>query len=189
MMLNYFCYPQIPSTQDLARAYLAEEGRLAYPVVFRALQQTQGYGRKGHNWVSPLGNLLVSILMPLKPHPMYRSHLAYWGAQAVAEVLTELGTTPQIKWPNDIFVQGKKVGGLLGHLVEDDSKTWQGILGIGLNVNALPLLSDAPYEATSLRQILGYSLDLEKILQTILKGLLPRLTGSGTLHGERCTIK
>jgi len=85
----------------------------------------------------------------------------------VAEVISRVGLKPEIKWPNDLLIQGKKVGGILMEVTPVDS-TYFVVLGIGLNVNmSLEDLSLVNRAATSLTVESGCQFDLEDILKQL----------------------
>ena len=164
----YFIFPRITSTQSVALTYHATWGVPNTWVVFRALTQSQGYGRRGTHWKSSLGNLFMSILFPVPAHPKYLTTLALIGANALIDVLKEYNINAYLKHPNDVLVENKKISGLLGQVLHTHYSVWGGILGIGLNVNSLPDIQDSSYKATSLREISQRTWDLEYTTQKIL---------------------
>ncbi|TDU70755.1 BirA family biotin operon repressor/biotin-[acetyl-CoA-carboxylase] ligase [Prosthecobacter fusiformis] len=140
---------EIPSTSDALRT-AATQGESHGAVVF-AESQTAGRGRRENRWVTPRGlDLMFSILLrPTEPVALW-PRLTTLAALAICRAIEEeLPLQPEIKWPNDIYIEGRKVAGLLAEVVT----TPQGmalVLGIGLNVNSRefpPALADT---ATSL---------------------------------------
>lgn len=130
-MANYKVvhFDKIPSTQTYARELILgrhANGRMAIV----ADVQTAGHGRYRRTWVSPNGNLYVSFIFQ---SPDRDSRISYWVAVAVAETLIEFGMQPQIKWPNDILIDGKKISGILIEYCADFV-----IVGIGINVASCP---------------------------------------------------
>ena len=165
----YYLYSEAPSTQDLALKYLEDHGTLGECVAFRAIVQSQGYGRRGTAWRCPMGNIALSILLPLTPSLRYRDHLAVYSAEVVQNVLNscyEISTT--LKAPNDIMWEGKKISGILANIVQETPEKWYAAIGLGINVNNTPAINDAGYTATSLAEILGYTLDVESLTHAIL---------------------
>ncbi|MEN3941421.1 biotin--[acetyl-CoA-carboxylase] ligase [Prosthecobacter sp. SYSU 5D2] len=140
---------EIPSTSDALRtAALQGEG---HGSVLFAESQTAGRGRRDNRWTAPRGlDLMFSILLrpeePVALWPRFTTLAALALCRAVEE---ELPLEPQIKWPNDIYVNGRKASGLLAEAVT----TPQGmalVLGIGLNVNAREFPPELAETATSL---------------------------------------
>ena len=126
---------KIPSTQDVAHDLIAA-GRAKDKTVITATVQTAGRGRYRRTWVSRAGNLYASFLYKIrKPNP----ELSYAVAVAVAETLIHFGVPTQIKWPNDVLVDGKKISGIL---IEYSNNFV--IIGIGINVAHAPRLPGYP---------------------------------------------
>jgi len=105
--------------------------------VFLAYSQTMGKGRAGREWVSCCGNLMMTATIEIEERQRM-SDLAFVGAVAVAEAVNELlpqETRAEIKWPNDLMVGNRKLGGLL---IEVSSRPLIAALGIGLNLENAP---------------------------------------------------
>ena len=135
--------------------------------------QTAGRGRRNNEWVSPdSGNIYLSFCCYFNHSVEHRSLLGLVAGVAIAEALDEIGLKDHgIKWPNDIFWKGQKLGGILIQTAENYEKF---IIGIGLNV-CLPdkSLEKITQTATSLEQALtDQKLDREKIVTEIMKRLL-----------------
>jgi len=146
----------VGSTNALA-SQLAQEGALNGEVVI-AEQQTEGRGRRGRSWASPKAkNLYLSVILRPDIPPSRAPELTLLAAVAVAETLKDSGVSAEIKWPNDLQVDGKKVAGILTELSADTEKVQSVILGIGVNLNAEA--ADFPPEvaevATSVLQVRG----------------------------------
>ncbi|CAM3446914.1 biotin--[acetyl-CoA-carboxylase] ligase [Cytobacillus oceanisediminis] len=166
----------VDSTQKIAHR-LAYEGSPEGTVVI-AEEQLSGRGRMDRRWHSPksTGVWMSVILRPNIPPPK-APQLTLITAVAVVQAIEELtGLTPQIKWPNDILMNGKKVTGILTELQADADRIISIIIGIGINVNQQ--LNDYPDElkhiATSLSIEKGEKLsraDLIKILLGKLENL------------------
>ncbi len=145
-------YDSIGSTNDEARR-LAEEGA-AHGTVVWALEQSAGRGRMDRQWLSPRGNLFMSVVLRL-PLPAAQAALTgFAAALAVAE--TVAGFVPAdagvgLKWPNDVLLDGGKVAGLL---LEASAPAAGGldwlVLGIGINLAWAP--EAALYPTASLAQ-------------------------------------
>ncbi len=139
--------------------------------------QTAGKGCGSNSWESERGrNLLFSVLI----HPAdMRADCQFRISEAVSLALCEtldsyLCQKVEIKWPNDIYVDDRKICGILienrlkGRLMTDS------VIGIGLNVNQQVFRSDAP-NPVSMWQLLGHEVDRERLLQTFLEKLTPAL--------------
>lgn len=162
-------YKELSSTMDLA-AQEAREGTIEGTVVL-ATEQTMGRGRLQRTWVSRPGNLLLSIVFypSLKELP-YLSMLP--SLAVVRAIVGETGLAPDIKWPNDILIMGKKVAGVLvENTLEGDAISYA-IVGIGINIamDTSEIPEIAPI-ATSLDLESGQNLDPAKILRRVLQEL------------------
>lgn len=131
-------FSSISSTNDYLLEYELDDERFAVCV---AEQQIKGRGRYGHQWVSPaLANLYLSMLWPLQTLPAQADDskkldtLSLWLLIAIAKLLEQHGCTDiQLKWPNDLCVQNKKLAGIL---IERKISSVNNnlVIGIGLNV-------------------------------------------------------
>jgi BirA family transcriptional regulator, biotin operon repressor / biotin---[acetyl-CoA-carboxylase] ligase len=130
----------LPSTSDLCRR-LAEVGE---PEGFAALarRQTQGRGSRGRDWQSPVGNLFLSVLLRPREPARDAGQWSLLAGVAVAEALADYLPDPlalRLKWPNDVLLNGKKLGGVL---VESDADALGGlawvVIGIGVNLAVAP---------------------------------------------------
>ncbi len=120
------------STNDDARALAnadAPEG-----TVVLAAAQGRGRGRLGREWVSPEGGAYVSVILRPAVPPVDAASLSLVVALAVARGLASLGAKPWVKWPNDVYLAGGKVAGVLLEMsAEADRVDWI-VAGIGVNV-------------------------------------------------------
>ncbi len=160
------------STNTLAMD-LAQKGAVDGTVVI-AETQTGGKGRLGRTWVSPRGNLYLSVI--LRPAvPVHKAPLiTLMGAVAVAAAVREHLKIPAgIKWPNDVLVSGKKVAGLLTEMSAEPDRIRHIVLGIGVNVNmdARELPPDVRRTATTLAVESGAPVDRTAFVQELLAGL------------------
>lgn len=142
---------RLPSTNDLAKD-LARQG---YPEgsVILAETQSAGRGRLGRVWESPAGTgiYLSIILRPALP-PADLPKLTLMAAVAVVEAVKALtGVEVGIKWPNDILLAGKKLGGILTEMETESDQMRHVVLGLGLNVNTPEFPEYLQQVATSLR--------------------------------------
>ncbi len=140
-LANYkvISFDKISSTQTYAINMIAD-GRAGDHTVIMAEAQTAGRGRYKRQWVSHHGNLYASFIYHIEERD---PKLSYVIAVAIAESLIAFGIRPEIKWPNDILIEGKKVSGTLteyaGNFV---------IIGIGINIKSNPTVQK--YQTTKL---------------------------------------
>ncbi|MBD8070222.1 biotin--[acetyl-CoA-carboxylase] ligase [Bacillus sp. PS06] len=160
----------LPSTQKLAHRYAYENAPEGTIVVTE--EQTEGRGRLDRKWHSPkyTGIWMSLILRPNIP-PMNAPQLTLLAAVGVVRAIQEVtGIEPDIKWPNDILVSGKKVVGILTELQAESDRINSVIIGIGVNVNqSIDQFPDSLKEiATSLAIINGEKIDRALLLQQML---------------------
>ncbi len=136
-MNNVVYFDSLPSTQEYAKAK-RQEGK---DLVVTANRQTGGKGTKGRSFSSSEGGVYLSKLSFYQNFPSKNAFEIMVGAAvAVCETLRFYGVNGVIKWPNDIFVNDKKIAGILIENVFSGNLISSSIVGIGLNVNnALPL--------------------------------------------------
>lgn len=128
-----------------------------------AEEQSAGRGRLNRGWESPQGtNLYLTFAFSIDEGGDL-SNLPQILALATADVLETLGASIQLKWPNDLVFEGKKLGGILCETKSMEEKRFVA-LGIGLNVNETPADVDL---ATSVYEIVGKKQDLEALIVLI----------------------
>ncbi|HYR56354.1 MAG TPA: biotin--[acetyl-CoA-carboxylase] ligase [Myxococcaceae bacterium] len=136
---------------------MANEGASHGEVVI-AEEQTEGKGRRGRSWISPAGlNLYFSVILRPDLPPQRAPEITLVAAVAAAEALRGLGAPAGIKWPNDLMIGDKKVGGILTELSSDPDRIHFAILGMGFNLNA-PASQFPPeiaVKATSVAEAIG----------------------------------
>lgn len=135
---SFIYYQETDSTNKRARA-LAAEG---YPegTIVVAEKQIEGKGRRGRSWYSPIkqGIYLSLIIRPIIPLKQI-SRVSLLAAVAVSEALEEeLNLKPQIKWPNDILINNRKIAGILSEAITDMDSIEYIVIGIGININNPP---------------------------------------------------
>jgi BirA family biotin operon repressor/biotin-[acetyl-CoA-carboxylase] ligase len=143
-------YDTVGSTNDEARQ-LAREGASEGTLVWAAAQSA-GRGRRGHLWLSPPGNLYLSMVLRPEAPPANAPQLGFVAALALGDALEQLagpGLQLRYKWPNDLLANGSKLAGIL---LESEMAAGGGldfvILGIGVNLVSAP--RGLEYPATSL---------------------------------------
>lgn len=181
-----YLYKQETDSTNLEIGRLADE--LSHGTILVADRQTAGRGRRGRSWLSESGeNLYFSVLLKPEFAPAQAAMLTLVMAQAVAEGIdTVCGCECRIKWPNDIVLNGSKICGILTEMQLEGSRIKHVIVGVGINVNA----HQAEFAAEGLRYAgslcgeLGFKVDKEKLLKTILerfKGLYEAFCQEGSL--------
>ena len=149
----------------------AREGTLIW-----SEKQSGGKGRQGRSWVSPPGNLYMSVILKPNRPPAEAAQLSFVSALAVGEALMALAsdhTRLSYKWPNDVLLEGRKVSGILlesdggvdGHLA------WL-VLGIGVNVASSP--RNLSFEATDLAAC-GADVSAADVLSAVSEAFLTAL--------------
>jgi len=160
---------EVTSTNDVAKA-LGKEGEPEGLVVV-ARRQSAGRGRQGRTWSSPLGGLYFSVLLRPRIKADAVLRMTVLSCVPVAMAIEEVtGIRPELKWPNDVLVQGKKIGGILVEGVSRGKELDFVVLGVGLNLNSSDEALDAP-EATTLSAVLGKEIGEEELLTSLLRHL------------------
>ncbi len=199
-------YRSVKSTNDLA-AKLADEGA-AEGAIVTSEKQTRGRGRLGRHWFSPpkTGIYLSIILRPEFP-PEDAPGLSVMTALALADTIAHwCPGLVQIKWPNDIWINGRKTAGILTELSAEREKINHVIVGVGINVNhtASDFPDDLRTAATSLRRelrrkvnrlellrlfLLNFEREYEKYRRYRLKKSLSKVRKYSALIGREITLQ
>ncbi len=170
-------FDSLASTNSEAHQIVAT-ARPKIETVVWALEQSNGRGQRDNRWVvEPGKNLTFSIIIYPSYLPIIRQFsLSQVTAIAIADVFSQLAPNKKvtIKWPNDIYIDDKKVGGLLLEHSIMGSAIDYSIVGIGLNVNQAEFPKSLP-NPTSLTIETGNSYNLEEVLDTLLQSFLLHL--------------
>ena len=165
-----FVFNEVSSTNTLAR-FLSMNG-IADGSVIISEKQTNARGRSGKSWESPLGGVWLSIV--LNPHVDYAKLplITLATGVAVAKTLEKIGVeNPEIKWPNDIMINGKKVCGILTEAVTKLNTIENVIIGVGIDANLD--IEDFPEElqegTTTLQNELGRKGSENLLIKTFLE--------------------
>ncbi|MGC9940258.1 MAG: biotin--[acetyl-CoA-carboxylase] ligase [Verrucomicrobiota bacterium] len=166
-------FKETTSTNDVIEK-LARDGVREGVVVF-AESQTRGRGRLGRKWVSPANKgLWFSILLRPRVHPQESTQLTVVSATALRRaIMTKTDLRPEIKWPNDILIGGKKVAGILTELSAELDRVKHITLGIGVDVNvdAGELPPEVRKVSTSLKIEAGEAISRVELAAEILREL------------------
>jgi BirA family biotin operon repressor/biotin-[acetyl-CoA-carboxylase] ligase len=198
-------HPEIGSTNDRARAALAEPGGDGLVVV--ADLQSAGRGRRGRTWASPAGaNLMLSVGLRPNLAASRAGLLGIVAALAVRDAAASLAPADflRLKWPNDVVaLDGRKVAGLLVETAVRGDELTEAIIGMGINVNwpAAEMPAELAGRAVSLSDLAGRPLDRLELLRRLLTALdgeiasleagrspLDRLAAVSALDGRRVTV-
>lgn len=135
--------------------------------------QTNGNGRRGKSWVTERGNVTFSMLLSLNKPPAELMGLSLVTGICVAESLSELATlSVQLKWPNDVLVDDRKLCGLLTELVANVHGGTQIIVGVGINYKQPINIEGGGLEAVSLPKLCDEAPAREDIISDISARLL-----------------
>ena len=167
--IRYEYYESVDSTNDRIkiRARDGEESGL----VISAGEQTAGKGRIGRKWESPSHDSIATSMLLLPEDISLEAipTVTVVAAMAVRDALYRIyGLKGQIKWPNDIVLEGKKICGILTEMEMKEGKVWYVVVGIGVNVHNQAFPEDIAFKATSV--------DLELAKTTGGKGHRQELT-------------
>jgi len=162
------------STNDEAARQLAA-GRTA-PFAVIARRQTRGRGRLGRVWHSEAtGNLYVSVAFRPRVSPDKMATFTLWMGLNLCEFLANFAkVTPGLKWPNDILLEGRKVGGILTEARIDSDQIRDLVFGLGLNINT-PTADwppDLARRAVALAEVTGEPLDFNRLTAALLGRIL-----------------
>ena len=158
----------VDSTNLYGKMHLAE---LSDKTVLHAERQTSGRGRMQRHWLDlGEGNLFMSfVLKPSQSFDEKYSNLTQYLSVKLCQVLESYGITPQIKWPNDVLVDGKKIAGILSETVMQGNTLKGIVLGIGVNLMATPesLTQVVDKEVTALNLEIGRAVDASTFRNTL----------------------
>ena len=166
-------FEETTSTNDVM-ARLARGGVKEGVVIF-AESQSKGRGRLGRRWISPARKgLWFSVLLRPDIAPQGATQLTIAAATALARAITlQTGIVPEIKWPNDLLIRGKKIAGILTEMSAELGHLKEVILGIGIDVNleGNDLPAALRKTATSIRIESGQMVDRAGLAVAILREL------------------
>lgn len=166
MELFLITKPELKSTNETMSDLLMQCPSLMEGTVVRAVCQTAGKGQVGNHWESEDGkNLTFSLLLrPLFLDIQRHFFLSIATSLGIADYLESLEIeNVKIKWPNDIYVKGNKICGILIENVISGREIDTCTVGIGLNVNQVKFVSDAP-NPVSVAMLTGRNFDLDEAM-------------------------
>lgn len=163
--------PTVKSTNGLGRRVIEEclQNELPFPsAIIIAGEQTEGRGRADRSWFSPRGRGIWATLL----HTRQAAELPLLPLEVsivVAGFLRDaLGVDTKIKWPNDLYAGGRKIGGIL---IEARARGEEAFVLIGIGINLLPLGGEAPSRSTSAAEASRADIDLERATEAFIETL------------------
>lgn len=170
----FICYEQLASTNQEMKQLLTQK-HLEEGTIIITQYQNAGRGQAGNTWESEKEkNLTFSLLLRptfLEPHKQF--YISKIISLAIIDTIHELTRGISIKWPNDIYIDDKKLAGILIENSIIGSQLDYCIIGIGLNVNQVKFLSDAP-NPVSLKTITHTNHNLTKLVEKLIKNIQTR---------------
>jgi len=173
---KFIILESVDSTNNYAMAMVQKRVANSGDAVF-AMEQTAGKGRRGKTWESQRGeNIVLTIIEQMQWVPIHQQfRLSIAVALGCFDFFSKyLKENIKIKWPNDIFINDRKAGGILiENVVKGNLWQWA-VIGIGLNINQLNFDNDK-IKAISLRQITGETYDVVQLSKELRQSILSRL--------------
>ena len=167
---KYYYTEETASTSTLCYE-LAEKGAPMGTVVVADVQ-TQGRGRKGRAWESPEGGLWFSLLLRPAFTPAEAAALTNVTAVGLCRGLAYYpGLGAKIKWPNDLFADGKKFGGILSEMKVEEQKLIYAVIGVGIDLRKAALSPELDGVTIGAEDVYGDCIDRKELLCHLLLGL------------------
>jgi len=202
-----YYFDTIDSTQNFASKISNQNN---HGTVIIAQRQTSGKGRLGRKWVSPLGGIWLSVILHPKFDISYATLFPIASSLALAIAIKKtLKLKPELKWPNDVTINGKKVAGMLVDISIESNKIEKLILGVGINykvdtkkLNLLLKRTDNFYGVRSLLKknkeanptglIQSFLFELEQICEILNKGnartVIRKWASRSSTIGKKITV-
>jgi len=173
---NVVVLDSVDSTNNYAMA-LIQKGKINNGKAVFALEQTSGKGRRGKAWKSNNGaNIMISIVSEMQWLPVSRQfELSVAVALSCYDLLTKyILAKVFIKWPNDLFINDSKAGGILIENVLHGTLWQWSVIGIGLNINQEEF-EEFNFKATSLKKVSAKTYDVLKLAEELRLNVLKRI--------------
>lgn len=164
---NVIHYSTVNSTNESAK-FIAKKAVNGSIII--AEEQLGGKGRLGRAWISPKGGIWISIILKPEIEPIYGAKITQVAAAALVKTLKDININALIKWPNDIYINEKKICGILTEMKCDMDRIDYLIVGVGINVNVdeVDFSDEVKDIATSLKISENKTFDRAKILGAFL---------------------
>lgn len=160
----------LESTNDYIKTSM--ESRQGY-ILCLAEHQSAGRGRRGKSWISPYGkNLYLSVGFNFERGFEALNGLSLVVGIAVARSIADLGLAAKLKWPNDVWIEKKKVAGILVEVDGEQGGPLRLVVGLGVNVNMKPCDAEIDQPWTSLATELGRIVDRSALAASLVGNLL-----------------
>jgi BirA family transcriptional regulator, biotin operon repressor / biotin---[acetyl-CoA-carboxylase] ligase len=181
---TFYHFYSVDSTNEFALRLIAHGRNVPDGTLILAESQTSGRGRLGRSWHSePETGLYLSLVLRPQISPGFAPLFTLGCAVALHHAIErQTSLDVDIKWPNDLLVNGRKVAGILAEIQADLDRIHVLVIGVGLNVNHTTLPEDLVDRATSLRLASGHSHSRIEILVDFLEqfeGLIDRFHAGG----------
>ena len=166
MKFEIFNFTSVSSTNDVAISLIEKEKKNSGCVY--AEMQTKGRGTHGKNWISSKGNLFISIFFHLKENYPPFNEFSVINPLIISEVIKNFCKDKKVslKFPNDVFLNGRKICGILQETITFNKKNFL-IIGIGVNVVSNPKIIEL-YEATNILFETKKKINIKKIIDSII---------------------
>ncbi len=160
-------FEEVSSTQDVAFSLI--NSGVSEGTIIIAERQTKGRGRLGRKWLSPMGGLWFTIILTPSISPNYVTLLSLMTGCAVALGIQDItNVRPELKWPNDVLINGRKVAGILVEMLAEADRLRYALVGVGINVNN-EIPKEVSDSAISLQQVLGRGIPRIPLMRAILR--------------------
>ena len=169
---NIIILDEVESTNNYANQLILSDTAEEGTIVLTQFQK-KGRGQFGNKWESEAGkNMLATIILyPQVLNAEKQFVLSKIVSLSLVEFLKNKTDNVSVKWPNDIYIENKKIAGILIENSIKGNNLYSSVLGIGMNLNQEEFLSDAP-NPISLKQITGEEYDIENVAVEILEYIL-----------------
>lgn len=179
---NLVLLPVVDSTNRIARAIVQEyetEEQPLPPLLILALEQSGGRGRQGRAWTSPPGKgVYATRVLTVQDAGVLKTLPLLAGIGLCRALAPFLPSPCRLKWPNDLLVEGRKIGGILIEAMIHGEGESRALIGFGVNVGQQA--GEMPEAATSVR-LLGGTGSLEDVTWRLVEGLERELEHLGDL--------
>ena len=169
--ISYECVSETGSTNSDLLERIRKEG-LSHTVVLRALRQTQGRGTRGRTWSGNVDCLMFSVAIPIGNNLQIKSGITLAIGAHVVLALRQRGINAEVKWPNDILLNGKKLAGILVESAKGPNHQYSLVIGIGFNLKTQNCSSDYGHASLSDVGLPTMDFDAQYWLSILVDGIL-----------------
>ena len=183
-----FTYAETDSTNLRARVWASEHPENRETKIFIASSQSAGRGRKGRSFSSERGGIYLSLLLYPDAKGFDATAITAYSAVKLCEAIEALSTArPLIKWVNDLYLDGRKIAGILAEgVMGSDGKIAYLVLGMGINVYKREFPDDISHIAGSIEAVTGERLCLDTLAAKIIECVLHT---SASPDSEECFLE